>query len=627
MTKVNLFTGGIQNKHPNKELTPEEVVNLIKSDKYKEQIQKIRSLSKTEALPIKKNLDYITPGGIFTERSKTNLKESSGFAHLDIDDVKEENLEKVKNSIISSKYTHICHLSPSGNGFKVWVKIPKVKDDDAYKGFWEAIREEYNLPNKIDTQAKDISRACFMSYDPNIYYNPDSEVFTQTKQINTLDVDTMNFINLDSDIIPIIAKNWIEGQRQELAVSTSGVLRKLGYGINTVKSVINKICEITNDNETLSRLKAVITTFKKDESDIKGISGWKEFLEEKDYLQLLEIINQEDKNIVLINPDEDDTEGVNEMLSKEINMDYIVEDLIYPEALTMIYSPPANYKSMLSYYLSLCIGSGKEFLGRKTKKSNVLYLDLENDNKTRKMRLPGMIKALNITDEPSIRFKYFINIMDGKQKINKNAVKLLENLIIKYNSKVLIIDTLHRAAEYKENNADDINRIYNEVFKYLIEKFKISIIFLHHANKTGSYRGSSDFMGISHVALQVEKNGDKPEFTVHNRKDRNNEIKGFKVKIISDDEKIELKEIFELSKINSSTETEYAIEEFLKYEPKSREDILTFIDNKFDGTVSQSTVKKVLSKMKRDIKIKSTMEGRKSIYSLVTEEELNIDTF
>ncbi|MCH7515593.1 MAG: hypothetical protein IIB08_00435 [Bacteroidetes bacterium] len=29
----------------------------------------------------------------------------------------------------------------------------------------------------MNSPTKDVSRACFLSYDPNAYYNPDSEMF------------------------------------------------------------------------------------------------------------------------------------------------------------------------------------------------------------------------------------------------------------------------------------------------------------------------------------------------------------------------------------------------------------------------------------------------------------------
>ena len=616
---ISLYRGGIKQIVPSESINSEKFVELIKSNTYREQIQKIQQAkNKDERNKLKLKLDYVTPGGTFKTRSNDNLIEHSKFLHLDIDNIPESKIKTTKDSIISSKYTHIAHLSPSGNGFKVWVRIPQVKDDNAYKCFYEAVMKEYNLPKNIDSKTKDISRACFVSWDPNIYYNSSSAEFT--KQIQQ-PIDTMNFINVESDIIPILVRNWKEPNRNQLAVATVGTLRKLGYGYSFIKSVIEKICKLSNDKEVKDRIGTISPTFKKNEDEIIGISGLKVVLIEEDYKKLLEILNRDE--VLILDPDEDDTESLPDMLNREINMDYIIEDLIYPESLIMLYSPPANLKTMVAYFMALSISSGSNFINRKVRKGNVLFLDLENDNKTRKLRLPRILNGLEVKEEEcDIRFKYFINLMDGKQKINTNSVKLLENLIIKYNTKVLFIDTLHRSADYKENNADDINQLYNKVFKKLIDKYKISIVFLHHANKMGGYRGSTDLLGIANISLQVLKNGDTMEFSLVNQKDRNNEVKAFLGKITETGESMTMTKINELTKGSKSSKTELLIKEFLRFGEKSREEIIGEIDIKTDGTVSKATVKKVLSSMKSKVVISSRMNGKKSMYKLAIEEPI-----
>lgn len=71
-----------------------------------------------------------------------------------------------------------------------------------------------------------------------------------------------------------IVKVWKEGDRQELALSVSGYLRKeRRLGINKVKNIISRVCELTKDEEVAMRLRAAEETFKKDEKDIKGFTG------------------------------------------------------------------------------------------------------------------------------------------------------------------------------------------------------------------------------------------------------------------------------------------------------------------------------------------------------------------
>ena len=90
-----------------------------------------------------------------------------------------------------------------------------------------------------------------------------------------------------SEIIKEISNKWKEGNRQNLALITAGYLRKeKRLGVNTAKYIITKVCEITNDKELDMRLRAIIETYKKDEKDIKGISGILEYqIKDKKSLQ------------------------------------------------------------------------------------------------------------------------------------------------------------------------------------------------------------------------------------------------------------------------------------------------------------------------------------------------------
>jgi hypothetical protein len=70
--------------------------------------------------------------------------------------------------INKDKYTFASFISPSGNGFKVLVKIPAEIEN--HKLYFDSISEYYNNPH-FDITSKNISRICFESYDP-IQHDP-----------------------------------------------------------------------------------------------------------------------------------------------------------------------------------------------------------------------------------------------------------------------------------------------------------------------------------------------------------------------------------------------------------------------------------------------------------------------
>jgi len=274
--EFNLFHNGIQNAIPNKSIKIEEFLEILKEDNPL--LKEIREESdKDKKNKIKGKLSYVTFAGTFSRRKKDSLLKSSGFASFDLDGC--EDLEKDRQKIIADKYVHLCFISPSGKGLKFIVKIPEVKSDEEYKKYWNSIARYFNFPEN-DESVKDISRACYNSYDKDYYFNPDSEVYEDKEENNF-----QTRINLPGEkkeewvekFIQEILPKWKEGDRQALALSTSGYLRKeKRLGATSVKEIISEICDRTQDKEKDMRLQAVTETFKKDEIKVKGIKGLEE---------------------------------------------------------------------------------------------------------------------------------------------------------------------------------------------------------------------------------------------------------------------------------------------------------------------------------------------------------------
>jgi len=624
MTLISFFTGGIEKTVPKAKLSVAQIISLIKGDKYKSAITKIRATKdKDERTKLKIKLDYITPGGIFSTRSNQNMVKHSGFLHLDIDNLTPDQIEPVKNSLMSSDYTHILFLGPSGNGFKVFIKIPIVSDNLTYRGFYEAVLKEYNLPDNLDTQIKDISRACFMSYDPDIYYNPDSKVFTKyTTSSTPTEQTSLNRIN--SDIIPLIVKYWKSPNRNNLAMSTSGVLRREGYGTDMINSFISTICDEAKDEEKSNRLTVVKETFKKNTSEIKSYSGWKAIFSREDYNELVTKLRSgkiEDKpeQSMLLRQYKD----FKNIVKIE---DYIVENFLYPGTLTMMHSPPANFKSIIAFWMSFCITNSKKFLNLKTKFNPVLYIDAENSQKVIKERMEKMYQGLLLQEE---EFDLFVtnnfHIMSGKRKIHEGNLLEIEKVIEQKEIKVLIIDTLHRIADYDENKSDDINKLYVEFFKPLMIKYNLAIVFLHHSKKDGGYRGSGDFLGSVDVSYEIKRNGKgSNEFKIVNEKQRSGEIEDIMGCIEFEEDSIVLNKLDRLNKNSSSSIAETMILSFLNHGKKTRNEVIENVINNTDSIISDSTIIRALKILKDRGLLIVKKEGKFSYYEKIYEEELEI---
>ncbi|MCC6692858.1 MAG: DUF3987 domain-containing protein [Chitinophagaceae bacterium] len=173
--------------------TPVEDVSLIilsswiASDKYKEPVTEIRDLitqGKTEeAQALKQQLPAFTPSATFREkRLLPNMEQYSGFIHLDFDKLSKEELEDAFQIIAAIPYTFLCFISPSGNGLKVFIEVNTGAEhhETAYLQVMQYYQNATGL--KADEKCKDITRLCFVSYDPQLYKNIYNEKF-QVKDI------------------------------------------------------------------------------------------------------------------------------------------------------------------------------------------------------------------------------------------------------------------------------------------------------------------------------------------------------------------------------------------------------------------------------------------------------------
>jgi len=246
----------------------------------------------------------------------------------------------------------------------------------------------------------------------------------------------------------------------------------------------------------------------------------------RQYEKALEYVGvQKEKENPPIRADDLDIKTIQDYVNLKVDKNFIVQDFLYPETLTMLYSPPAQFKSLIAEDISLSIAKGMDFMGLKTKKQPVLYCDGENADIIIKERLIKFCKGKRMKRKPK-NFYILKNalLMDEKKNIHMGMLMALENAIEKYKIKVVVFDTLHRFAYYDENKADDINMLYTKVFKHLINDYHVTILFLHHSKKDGGYRGSGDFLGMVDVSYKVLRNGKTNKFKILNEKCRSGEI-------------------------------------------------------------------------------------------------------
>lgn len=168
-----------------KEVKISEIVEDIKTGKFKALVDDIRKIEDKESRNEKKKELGIFTLGISTDLSRRSDKfEHSEYILLDFDHVGDENaVEMKKDEIEDDPEVCMVFISPSGDGLKVAYRLSeKITDASQFTTVYKAVSESKSSKYDIDADStSDCLRLCYYSYDKTIYYKPDSVVINVHK--------------------------------------------------------------------------------------------------------------------------------------------------------------------------------------------------------------------------------------------------------------------------------------------------------------------------------------------------------------------------------------------------------------------------------------------------------------
>ena len=224
------------------------ILKRIKEGKSKNLIKEIRKeKDKTARNELKKNLPAICFSGQFNKRSDSSLLEHSGIMCLDFDGYKKQkDMLQDKEMFINNKFVLSVFVSPSGNGLKVLIKIPA--DAENHIKYFTSLKTEFDS-TYFDTTSKNVSRVCYESYDPLLYYNPNSLIWDTIEEeeheerSSYKDKPTIKITD-ENKIVEILVKWWTkrypmaEGQRNHNVYILAMAFNDFGIS----KSLASFIC-------------------------------------------------------------------------------------------------------------------------------------------------------------------------------------------------------------------------------------------------------------------------------------------------------------------------------------------------------------------------------------------------
>jgi hypothetical protein len=167
------FKPGVTNVIPLLEVELPAVYALIKSSRLKEITEKIREGRADKS----RDLPSACFSGTFKSRGITGLLQYSGLICLDVDKLDDAPSLKEKLSKDAFLNPMLLFISPRGHGLKIIVRV-KYAEADKHEVYFEALtrylKGAYGI--EIDASGKDVSRLCFLCWDPEPFYFEDGFV-------------------------------------------------------------------------------------------------------------------------------------------------------------------------------------------------------------------------------------------------------------------------------------------------------------------------------------------------------------------------------------------------------------------------------------------------------------------
>jgi archaellum biogenesis ATPase FlaH len=176
----------------------------------------------------------------------------------------------------------------------------------------------------------------------------------------------------------------------------------------------------------------------------------------------------------------------------DIHVQWLVDNLIPKESITLLHSIGGVGKSYLMYRLANSVANGEPFFSLSTNETPVYYLDFENPlseiaDRLKKIGGSQNVKIWHLSHEQGpIRFD------DDEWEIYKS-----------FPPGLFIVDSLRSSHLLDENSSKDAAFIMARLKE--LRSIGHTIILIHHETKLGTYRGSTAWFDLSDHILKFSR--------------------------------------------------------------------------------------------------------------------------
>lgn len=539
----------------------------------------------------------------------------SDMVFIDLDKIKTKEQQKIADAIIK-KFNSYTEISPSGNGYHIYVRGTKKTGDCTNK---KTLEIEYYSHGRFATVTGDTTNNLPVIENQEAIDWFEAKFFPK-KEKKTVNIIPSPVTSTDQEILDraFNASNGLK-IRSLYEGDTSA------HGDDASSADMALACHLafyTRDSQQIENIMRSSALLRKKWNDHPT------YLQEFTITRALETVTEtytppeEIKPFDTTKPNPfDDTElTFQEIMDLPDRGNVYLADGLIPKGCTIISAPPKSMKSFLMLHLADCLVTENKLFGHFDieKNQRILLLDRENEpymiqRRLKKLKVPG---------------NNLITYNNSRETLKKSENReALFAYLRKTRPTIIVIDSMVRFLDGDENSSEMVSTFFNQVITP-IKDMNISVIIIHHNNKNpdakgaNKMRGSTDFSAYPDCSIQVSmrKLKGRPVLSITQTDNRHDEsLDKFGVEVISEPEHLRFSYLSNIQIENDKVElAKLAIKKFFVLKKnltrESREDKNYQHYFKDVGYNAFNNALKVL--VDEDV-IEMTKDGRKHVYNLV----------
>jgi hypothetical protein len=200
-------------------------------------------------------------------------------------------------------------------------------------------------------------------------------------------------------------------------------------------------------------------------------------------------------------------------------IEWIIERLFSAGSVSLLFGEGGTKKTWAALDAAVCVALGKQWLDLATLQSTVLIVDEESGKRRISRRLAEVLRG-HLAEEDTPLYYTTLERLDLR---NPADVAALRALIIETGARFIIIDAMADVMPgADENTVKDMQPVFLAL-RRIAEETQTAIVMIHHANKSGGYRGSTAIKGAVDLMLLVESRVDSTNIDFDLEKPRDTE--------------------------------------------------------------------------------------------------------